>query len=85
MYTINVLDTVQQIMQSMFWMVSLTFDLIHFCGTVSSKYPLIIVSTKLNASGSDKINRLKRTCVEMMYHTLPSKLTIHVLDGVHQI
>ena len=44
---------------------------------------------KLSASGSDVQAftgyKIKCTCVEMMYHTLPSKLTIHVLDSVNQI
>ena len=37
MLPINVSDIVQQMKQSMFWMVSLTLD----CGTLSSKYPRI--------------------------------------------
>ena len=32
MWPINMSDTVQQIKQSMYWMVPLTFDLIHFVG-----------------------------------------------------
>ena len=46
---LDVSDIVQQIKQSMFWMVSLTFDLIHFVGHCPcSKYPCIGVSSKLN-------------------------------------
>ena len=54
---INVSDTVQQIKQSMFWMVSLTFDLIHFVGHCPANIhvlDIIIVSSKLNISGSAK-------------------------------
>ena len=54
---INLLDTVQQIKQSMFWTVSLTFDLIHFVGRCPANIHLldrILVSSKLNVSGSAK-------------------------------
>ena len=53
----DVSDTVQQIKQSMFWMVSLTFDLIHFVGRCPANIHVldrILVSSKLNVSGSAK-------------------------------
>ena len=59
MLPINVSDTVQLviIMQSMFWTVSLTFDLIRFVGHCPAKIRvlgIILVSSKLNVSGSAK-------------------------------
>ena len=57
MLPINVSDTVQQIKQSMFWTVSLTFDLIHFVGRCPANIrvlDIILVSSKLNVSGSAK-------------------------------
>ena len=75
------LDTVQQIKQSMFWTVSLTFDLIHFVGRCPPNIhvlDIILVSSKLNVSGS-----AKHTCVEMMYHLVSArKLDIRNLASV---
>ena len=51
---INVLDIVQQIKPSMFWTVSLTFDLIHFVGRCPANIRVLYLYSKLNISGSAK-------------------------------